>query len=357
MEKDTVGGLMPNILIVDDISANLVILSDMVKEAGCVPRPVINVGQAWQAIKKKIPQLILLDITMPEINGYEFCESLKHDMRTRDIPIIFISALDSVQNKIRGFKLGAVDFIVKPFEKEEVTQRINTHLKMHQMQRELERYNQQLHKMVSEQTQQIRQEEKEILQAMVELLAAREKQGTEHLDNVGHNSRLLTIGLQLSVKYEQQITTSFVDDMEAASKLHDVGKIALPDQVLLKPGHLDAKERLVMETHSVLGACQLKKVFQKNVGSNFLKMALEIAQSHHENWDGTGYPEGLQGDEIPLSARIVKVVDVFDALTHERCYKPAYDREESLRIMERGSGTHFDPGIMEVFFKIQKQLI
>lgn len=345
----------PNILIVDDISTNLVILSEMVKSTGCIPRPVISVKQAQAAINKKIPQLILLDISMPEIDGFEFCAMLKADVKTRDIPIIFISALDSVEDKIRGFRLGAVDYIAKPFEKEEVTLRLNTHLKIYRMQQELESYNRRLHKMVNDQVGKITDEQKNILYALSDLIELRNRDGGS-ARLFGSNCRMLAISLQFSPRFDKEITTAFIDEIELASTLRDVGTLSIRDEILMKLGRLTDEEWAIVKKHPEDGASYLEKVYAQNSQNDFLKMAADIARYHHEDWDGEGYPYHKKGTEIPLPARIVAVIDTFTALNRKKPYRDGYSVEESLEIMREETGRRFDPDIMEVFFKIHKQL-
>ncbi len=345
-----------NILIVDDIVANLVVLANMIKQAGYIARPVTSVKQAMQAIEVRIPQLILLDISMPDMDGFEFCEILKRNPTTRDIPIIFISAMNSVEDKIRGFNLGAIDFISKPFELEEVTMRVNNHLKIYRMQQELEENNARLQKLVNEQLDKIAMEQKNILFAMAKLCEARDNADGRHIENVGKGARLLALSLQLSKKYEKQVSDSFIECIELAAPLHDIGKIAMPDSVLLKREALTDKEAEVMKTHAKIGADTLKTIYSAGGYNDFIRMAIEIAYSHHEKWDGTGYPLGLKGEEIPLSARIVSVIDVYDTLVSKRCYKEAFTHEESMKILNEESGKSFDPGIIEILNKIQKQL-
>ncbi|MBE5960073.1 MAG: response regulator [Lachnospiraceae bacterium] len=345
-----------NILIVDDIVANLVVLANMIKQAGYTARPVTSVKQAMQAIDARIPQLILLDISMPDMDGFEFCEILKRNPKTRDIPIIFISAMNSVEDKIRGFKLGAVDFISKPFELEEVTMRVSNHLKIYRMQQELEENNGRLQKVVSEQLDKIAKEQKHILFAMAKLCEARDNADGCHIENVAKGARLLSLSLQLSKKYEKQVSDGFIESIELAAPLHDLGKIAMPDSILLKPGKLTKEEMEVIKTHSEIGADTLKAIYSAGGYNDFIRMAIEIAHFHHEKWDGSGYPLGLKGEEIPLSARIVGVIDVYDTLVSKRCYKDAYTHEESMKIINEESGRSFDPGIIEILNKIQKQL-
>lgn len=346
----------PNILIVDDVSANLVLLSEIIKSAGYVPRPVISVKQALAAINQKSPHIILLDITMPEINGFDFCSMLKADVKTRDIPIIFISALDSVEDKIKGFKLGAVDYIAKPFEKEEVTLRLDTHLKIYKMQQELETYNKKLHKVVNTQIRMVAEEQNNIFYALASLLESRYGNGDGHLGMIGANCRILAMSLQFSPKFDKKITSSFIDTIEVASQLHDIGTFAIRDNILLKEGTLTPEEWEIVKKHSETGAKHLEKIYKYSGNNELVDMAVDIARYHHENWDGTGYPYGLSGDEIPLSARIMAIVDVYDALNRDRCYRKAYSNEESLEIMKNETGKRFDPHMMEIFNKVHKQM-
>ena len=345
-----------NILIVDDITSNLIILTEIIKNAGYVARPVTNVKQALAAMEINLPQLILLDISMPDMDGYEFCEMLKKDVKTRNIPIIFISAMNSPEDKVKGFKVGAVDFISKPFELEEVTMRVNNHLKIYRMQQELEGYNKRLHKMVSEQIKKITEEEKNFMYALAVLAESKEDRSGAHVRNIGRNCKLLAQSLQFSPKFEKEITNSFISTIEIAAPLHDIGKISISDTILLKPGLLTPEEMIIVRSHAELGAKSLIELYNMNEHNEFLEMAIDIAHYHHEKWNGKGYPEGLSGTDIPLAARIMSIVDVYDALTSNRCYKTAYSHEKSMEIINEESGKSFDPDIIEVFNKIQKQL-
>lgn len=346
----------PNILIVDDVLANLVVLSEMIKELGYIPRPVVSVKQAQSAIEKKMPNLILLDISMPDITGFEYCTMLKASVKTRDIPIVFISALDSVDDKVKGFRLGAVDYISKPFEKEEVSVRLSTHLKLYQMQQELESYNHRLHKMVNDQMQLVTREQKNILRALASLVEAKGDESGTHISMIGANCRLMAMSLQFSPRFEKEITASFIEEIELASQLHDLGFVAINDTILYKNEELKPEEWEILKTHAEIGARHLEEIYELGSKNDFMKMAIDIARYHHENWDGSGYPRGLKGTEIPLAARIVKILDCFDVLNRDRCYRNAFSREESLVIMERETGKQFDPEIMAIFNKVQKQM-
>ncbi len=356
MEYQGVCNEAENILIVDDITTNLAILTEMIKKAGYTPRAVTSVKQAINAINNKLPQLILLDITMPDMDGYEFCELLKKDVKTREIPIIFISAMNDKEDKIKGFKLGAVDFIEKPFELEEVTLRINNHLRIYRMQQELEGYNQKLHKMVNDQIKKIAEEEKHFIFSLAKLSESKEDPAGKHIKNVARNCKLLAMSLQLCPRFEKEISNHFIETIEIAAPLHDMGKLSVRDNILLKPGKLNNDELEAVKTHTTIGADMLTELYEVNEHNEFLKMAIDIARAHHERWDGLGYPDRLSGNEIPLAARIMAVVDVYDALTSKRCYKEPFSHEESTAIINAESGRSFDPEIIAVFNKIQNKL-
>jgi putative two-component system response regulator len=348
-----------NILIVDDVLPNLIVLTEMIREAGYIARPVSSVKQAMQAIAVSEPQLILLDISMPDIDGFEWCGILKKNPQTRDIPIIFISALNSTEDKIRGFKLGAVDFISKPFEVEEVTLRINTHLKIHQMQQELEVYNKKLQKLVSEQVNKIVTEQKNLIYAMARISEAKDSIHTNHIENVARNSRLIALCLQLMEQYVEEVDNAFVETIELAAPLHDIGKIAIPDGIVKNSNNLSLEDNKILQSHAELGAKTLSEAYLHKEDNKFIKMAMDIVYYHHEKWDGTGYPKHLKGQEIPLSARIVSVVDAYDSEMEICSWETAevelcHDRV--MKYMNEEAGKSFDPELIKLLNKIQRQL-
>lgn len=345
-----------NILIVDDVVSNLVILTEIIKKAAYIARPVTSVRQAMEAINAMLPNMILLDITMPDIDGFEYCSMLKTNVKTKDIPVIFISAMTNTEGKERGFNAGAVDFIQKPFEEQEVYLRVNTHLKLYRMQQEMEKYNKQLQRMVNDQIKKLDDEQRLVIYALTKLTEGRDNLSGTHFENVGKNARLLALSLQLSLKFTKEISNEFVDNLELVVPLHDLGKTAIPDRILLKPGKLTADEMDIIKTHSETGASILRDISSRSEQNALLKMAIDIVQYHHEKWDGSGYPEGLRGMQIPLSARITAVVDVYDTLISTRCYKEAYSHEQAMQIMNEEAGRSFDPDIIDVFNKIQRQL-
>jgi putative two-component system response regulator len=291
---------------------------------------------------------------MPEVDGFTFCSMLKKDPYTKDIPVIFISAMDSVSDLNKGFELGAVDYISKPFDKTEVEVRISTHVKLYTMQKNLEENNRQLSVVVARQMEKLRLEQKNIMTAMARLVESKENAEGNHYQNILYNSRVLAQGMQLSPKFEDEISDDFIDTIESSAGLHDIGKIMLPDSVLLKNAPLNFEERKIMKTHAELGAKTLMDIYDGVEKNEFVEMAIDIAWYHHECWDGSGYPKGLKGEEIPLSARIVKVVDVFDAMINKRRYKDPIPLDQSLKFMEDNAGHEFDPDIIRVFMRIYR---
>ncbi len=345
-----------NVLIVDDVIANLIILTEIIKKAGYVARPVTSVHQAMDAIMALPPNLILLDITMPEIDGFEYCSMLKKDVRTRDIPVIFISAMTTPESKAKGFSLGAVDFIVKPFDEQEVYLRVNTHIKLYRMQQELEEYNKHLQRMVNEQVRKIADEQKIITFALTRLVSRRNSFVKNHMDSLGKNARMLSMSLQFSPKFTKLIPNEFVEAIEVAAPLCDIGKSAIPDAIVSKRGPLNTEESIILDQHVFEGYELLMEIFDKNKNNYFVKMAAEIALNHHEKWDGTGFPARLKGKEIPLSARITSILDEYDILTGPLNFRGPCSHEEAVEILNQKAGISFDPDIMDVLNKVQRQL-
>jgi putative two-component system response regulator len=328
----------------------------MLHNAGYIARPVTSAIQAVAAIEALTPNLILMDISMPDIDGYVFCNMLKKSANTRDIPVIFVSALRSDESKIKGLRMGAVDFIVKPFNPEEVMLRINTHLKMYKIQLELEAYNKKLYKIINDQVRKNYEEQKNVIYALGKLIVKLNSSKTAYFELVGKNSRILAMSLQVSSKYQDNITNSFIDAIELASPLLDIGTFAINDVILKKPASLIKEEKDIKKSHTTFGANTLEEIYSLNEHNDFLKMAIDIARFHHENWDGSGYPMGLKGTEIPLCARIVSVVDAYNLIVVDNVCQNVYTYDRGMEIMNEGSGVLFDPDIIAVLNKIHNQL-
>lgn len=333
-----------DILIVDDTLPNLQLLTSILKEENYKIRPASSGAMALQAISKKIPDLILLDIKMPDMNGYEVCEELKRHEKTRDIPIIFISALSDITDKIKAFNIGGVDYINKPFQFEEVKARVKTHLKLQSYQREMA---QQVADGVAEinaLNQEIIDTQRELIFTMGEICETRSKETGLHVKRVAEYSYLLA---QLSGCDEN--TASLI---QQASPMHDIGKVAISDEILHKVTPFTPDEWEIMKTHAELGHSMLS-VSKRPL----LQMAATIALEHHERWDGGGYPNGLAGENISLAGRITAIADVFDALGSARCYKKAWALPDILEFFKNGHGKHFDPRLMDLFFENLEQFL
>lgn len=338
-----------DILIVDDTLANIQILSGMLKQQGYKVRPVLEGAAAIKAAENQVPDLILLDISMPEMDGYEVCTRLKQNPILSKVPVIFISALTESLDKVKAFTVGGVDYITKPFQLEEVRARVENHLRLARLQNELKEYNRHLEEKVVEQVNEISDSQMATILALAKLAEYRDEDTGQHIERIQYFCRLLVERMAESPKYQNLISPMFIENIINASPLHDIGKVGIPDHILLKPGRLNQDEFEVMKTHTVIGFDLLQVVKDRYTKNSFINTGIEISRSHHEKWDGTGYPDGLKGEAIPLSARILAVADVYDALRSKRPYKMGFDHETSCRIILDGVGEQFDPDVIEVF--------
>ena len=346
-----------DILIVDDTLTNLKVLTGMLKERGYKTRPIPSGKLALQAVRNTPPDLILLDINMPEMTGYEVCAHLKADEKLKDIPVIFISAISETIDKVKGFSIGGVDYITKPFQVDEVLARVETHLKLHRQECELVLHNHHLEELVQAQVKEISESQMATIFAISKLAESRDDDTGKHLDRVRIFCRLLAENLAENPKYRTLIQEKYLDNIAHASPLHDIGKVAISDAILLKPEKLTAEEFTVMQTHTTIGAQTLQIVLKRYPKNHFINMGISIARSHHERWDGGGYPEGIKGEAIPLSARIMAVADVYDALRSKRPYKEALTHGQTREIIYNERGTHFDPDVVASFLDLEKTFL
>lgn len=344
-----------SIMIVDDTPANIKLLNDLLRSCGYHVLAFPRGEMAFKAAQKNPPDLFLLDINMPEINGYELCKKLKAESELSEIPVIFLSALNEPLDKVTAFGVGAVDYINKPFQFEEVLARVQTHLKIRRLQIELEKHNHHLEDLVRVQVKEIESSQMATIFALAKLAESRDDETGQHLERVQLLARCLTDRLSEVDVFKNTINEAYINVIFNACSLHDIGKVGIPDNILLKPGRLTLEEFEVMKTHTLIGALNLKSVYNKYPCNNVVKMGIAIARSHHERWDGTGYPDGLAGEAIPLEARIMSIVDVYDALRSERCYKPAIPHQETLNIMLNSAGTQFDPEMITIFAKVESE--
>ena len=338
---------MSNIMVIDDTPANLDILAAILRGAGYQVRLFPRGASALHSLDRDIPDLILLDIVMPGMDGFAVCAELKTLPSAREIPVIFLSALNETSHKVKAFAAGGVDYITKPFQQEEVLARVHTHLSIRHLQQELERHAHHLEELVQEKVREIQASQMATLQAISSLAEFRDLDTALHTERTSIYCR--SLAEQLRADGLDYIDEAYLDNIYHAAPLHDIGKIGIPDHILLKPGKLTPEEFATMKTHVDIGLKTLRTVLDKYPGNAFIKMGLELTGTHHERWDGTGYPGLLKGEDIPLSGRIMALADVYDALRSARPYKESYPHGQCVSIIESCSGSHFDPRVVQAF--------
>ena len=356
MAMESVTKEVAKILVVDDVDANRFVLRDIIQEMEYQPVLAENGAQALKIINRIRPQLIILDIAMPEMDGYEFCKLMKENPETRNIPIIFISAFDDPSDVVKGFDLGGEDYITKPFIPKVVKARLRLHLKLYDANKEMMEMNRRLQTSVSEQLHQLEMEKKNVLYALLRVARENACYDKDHMERLCYNCRILAEAMQLSADYGHLISDTYIDTIELAAPLCDLGNVAIPTELLQKKESLTPEEIEVIRTHAAVGARILQDVKDTGDYNDFLQMSVDIAHYHHENWDGSGYPCGKKGEEIPLSAQIVSVVSAYCAMTENRVYRDSYHIEKALSMMEEDAGTKFNPGIFQILRMIYRQL-
>jgi putative two-component system response regulator len=343
----------PTVLIVDDTPENITVLNGLLKDAYRT-RIAINGEQALKhAAAEPRPDLILLDIMMPGIDGYEVCRRLKRDETTMGIPVIFLTAKDQVEDEQMGFAVGAVDYITKPISPPIVLARVATQLTLKAAGDFLRDKAAYLEGEVQRRIQDMQTLQDVTIMAMASLGETRDNETGAHLRRTQNYVRLLAKKLQANPKYAAILTDETVELLYKSAPLHDIGKIGIPDAILLKPGKLTPEEFEIMKRHAMIGHDAIQAAEQLlDVPSSFLGIAREIARSHQEKWDGSGYPDGLRGETIPVSARLMAIADVYDALISERPYKRAFSHDDSVAMIREGRDRHFDPVMVDAFLAI-----
>lgn len=337
------------ILIVDDTPANINLLGQSLQNkyeilVATNGRDAIRLAQ-----ESPYPDLILLDIMMPGLDGYEVCDRLKKSVVTSKIPVIFVTAMGENENEARGFEVGGVDYITKPISPIIVRARVQTHLALYDQNRELE-------KKAAERTREIVHTQDVTIYGMAVLAETRDNETGKHIMRTQYYVKVLAEHLLKTSNYRDYLDVSRINLLFKSAPLHDIGKVGIADSILLKPGKLTDQEFDEMKNHTTYGRDAIVKSEQALGGKNtttFLTLAREIAYSHHEKWNGQGYPEGLSGEAIPLSGRLMAIADVYDALITKRVYKPAFPHEKAVAIIIDGRGEHFDPNLVDAFIEIQ----
>lgn len=335
-----------SILVVDDIGTNVRLLELLLSSEGYRVHGVTSGMAALDAVATEPPDLILLDVMMPCMNGFEVTQQLKSNPATRHIPVILVTAMDEEDTCVKGLAVGAEDFVSKPINKQALLLRVRNLLRLKEYSDFLANHNQRLEKEVNIRTEELRNSYADTIYLLTRAAERRDVGKGSHIKRIGYYCQMLAVALGLDEHFQEQIFF--------ASALHDIGKIGIPDAILLKQGPLSAEEWQIMYTHTTIGA-------QILAGSNtsYIAMAKDIAQSHHEHWDGSGYPKGLLGDAIPLAARIMSLCDVYDTLRSSRPYKKSIDHAKALKIIfegdERTHPSYFDPTVLAAFTSVSDQ--
>ncbi|MFV3415899.1 HD-GYP domain-containing protein [Pseudomonas nitroreducens] len=346
----------PTILIVDDAPENLTLLSELLKllyrvKAARTGEKALQIAQSDDP-----PDLILLDVMMPGMNGFEVCRRLRGEARTRHIPVIFVTAQGAADDEIRGLELGAVDYLTKPINPPTVLMRVDNQLRIKAAADFLRDQNDFLEQEVQRRTRELAAIQDVTIIAMASLAETRDNETGNHIRRTQHYVRALADNLQQHPRFTAELDEETRQLLFKSAPLHDIGKVGIPDHILLKPGRLTTDEFEVMKTHTTLGLDALEKA-EERLGMDvpFLRLAKQIAYGHHEKWDGSGYPLGLTGDAIPVSARLMAVADVYDALISRRIYKNAMPHEAAVEHIRGQRGLHFDPDVVDAFLTLQDE--
>jgi len=344
------------IMIVDDTEINIDILVDTFQQDYELI-VAINGLEALELIEEQKPDLILLDIMMPEMDGYEVLKKLKENPDLDYIPVILLSAITDSNSINKGFSLGAVDYVTKPFEIIEVKARVKAQLKIEEARLILENQNIILEEKVKERTELIERTNSATIYCLAALAETRDTETGQHIKRTQEYIRELALELRNNEKYKDILTDDYIELLYKSAPLHDIGKVGIRDSILLKPGKLTDEEFEEMKKHTIYGEESLMVGIKELGEESFLTLAREIALTHHEKWNGSGYPKGLSKEEIPICGRLMALSDVYDALISKRVYKGAFTHEEAKKIILESKGTHFDPDIVDAFIKRENRFI
>jgi putative two-component system response regulator len=344
----------PIVLIVDDSPDSVLLLTETLKDKYRTKIATSAALAMKSALRHPQPDLILMDVVMPDVDGFELCKSMKSLADAPDIPIIFITGKIQPEEEAHGLAIGAVDYITKPISAPVVLARIATHLKLVETQRALKAHNDQLEDLVRRRTEELARVQDATIAAMASLAETRDDETGNHIYRTQRYVKALARALQQHPRFAYELSDESIELLFKSAPLHDIGKVSVPDHILKKAGPLTDEEFEAVKLHTTKGGDAIRSVEARlGESSDFLRFAREIAYSHQERWDGTGYPDGLAGDEIPVSARLMAVADVYDALISRRRYKAPFSHATAVSMMEQGRGSHFDPDVLDAFVQIQ----
>jgi putative two-component system response regulator len=331
---------MKTIFVVDDSDTNLSMAEGALEDQYRV-MTMPSAAKMFALLDKVKPDIILLDIEMPEIDGFTALKKLKSEDSCSDIPVMFLTGRTDAEVEVRGFEMGAVDFLTKPFSAPVLLNRIKTHLDIDEI--------------IRERTAQLNRMQNSIVSVLADMVENRDKGTGGHIERTSVYIKILMEGMRDRGLYADEMHGWDVEKIISSARMHDLGKITITDLIVNKPGKLTPDEYEVMKTHAVEGERLIDEIISRTGEGDFLRNARLFAGTHHERWDGKGYPRGLKGEEIPLQGRIMAIVDVYDALVSERPYKKAFTDEEAVKIIMESSGAHYDPKIAEVFYEVKEQ--
>ncbi len=341
------------ILIVDDTPYVITLLIELLSNEYEIKVANSGINAIRVASTQPPPDLILLDIMMPEVDGYEVCRQLKTEPQTRNIPIIFLTAMGEIEDEQKGLSLGAVDYIHKPISPPILKERIKTHLLLKEANETLKSQNEELEQRVQKRTQQLVELQDATIFSMAAMAETRDPETGNHIRRTQYYVKALAEQLCKDPLYSDDLTNEKVELIFKSVPLHDIGKVGIPEHILIKEGKLTEEEFKIMKQHTTYGSDIIASAEQRvSQDNDFLLHAREIAIAHHERWDGTGYPNHLKGDQIPTSARLMAIADAYDALISDRMYKPGLSHESAMSIIKEGSGAHFDPVVTDAFLMI-----
>ncbi|NUM54728.1 MAG: two-component system response regulator [Candidatus Hydrogenedentes bacterium] len=354
----------PTILVVDDMPENLELYRRLLTPRGYSVLSANGGVEAFAIVAATPPDVILLDLLMPGMDGFEVCERLKRNLATRHIPVIMVTGVADHDANIRALESGVDDFITRPLDPVLLEARIRSSVKSKAMQDQILRYQKRLEDdkqileaRVHERTAEVERTQQATVFGLARLAESRDPETGEHLERMRRYVREIAVEMATWAKYDRVIDSGFVETLYYSSPLHDIGKVGIPDAILLKPGKLSPEEFDIMKTHALIGGDTLKDADEEAGGNSFLAMGRDIAYYHHEKWDGSGYPHGMLGPDIPLPARIVALGDAYDAMTTKRPYKEPFSHEKTRQIILDAAGQHFDPEVVEAFLKREQRFI